>query len=397
MSLTRRKEGKYFLAGINTTYYLIVAMVIGFAVGYTYAVSSTIIYRIVMAMVTGTSYFLFLRCIHHRTIDITITVIVFLLTVISVLNGIIREDILDAATVNLSIIVPISLCAISLRDIEDKKPWMIAYIVLMVLIFALLQFEGSDTDAWNINENSIAFWGFMALSPGFVWLKLSHKKIIPAAALIAGFLILTATKCRNVILVFPICMILALIPNRIWKNKWFFRLIVISALLYTVFAYQVLDWLFSSRYSKEIVDYTLNFSQGKRGTMYMRVSFFEETLFKIHNLPVIEKLFGQGIRGTHHTHNMCYQSLYIYGYAGTALIYIVFLRIFEMARELIVENKDVVAVSCVIVLIGHILINGADVYLLGTSCVSVVPQVFMAIIISRYISNKKKARINYET
>ena len=111
----------------------------------------------------------------------------------------------------------------------------------------------------------------------------------------------------------------------------------------------------------------------------------------------MEQLFGRGVRGSTHTHNMCYQSLFIYGYIGTALIYAVFFRIFEMARRLIKENGDLISLGCVIILIGHILINGADLYLLGTDCVAIVPQVFMAIIISRYTAEKRRKEGLYET
>ncbi len=80
---------------------------------------------------------------------------------------------------------------------------------------------------------------------------------------------------------------------------------------------------------------------------------------------------------------MFYQCILEFGYLGTTLIYLIFIRIFEMAYYLI-KRDDNIALGCIIALWGNILLQGADVYMIGPETYAVVPQVIMGVLMNKY-------------
>jgi hypothetical protein len=63
-----------------------------------------------------------------------------------------------------------------------------------------------------------------------------------------------------------------------------------------------------------------------------------------------------------------------------------------MAYTLIKENNDKIAIGCFIALVGMFLLNGGDLFLVGTETCAIIPQVMMGIIMLRYRQYKQKKK-----
>ena len=87
---------------------------------------------------------------------------------------------------------------------------------------------------------------------------------------------------------------------------------------------------------------------------------------------------------------MFYQGLFVYGFVGTILIYLFYIKVFEMAYILFLKNDDYVALGCFIGLIGNLLLQGADDYLICNRTCVVMPFIMVGLIISRYRLFRKR-------
>jgi hypothetical protein len=231
----------------------------------------------------------------------------------------------------------------------------------------------------------------MAVSVGITWYKLSERKTWPLILILVGSYLSAGAGSRNVAIVLLLMLILLILPDRFFTNGGAVRVIYIIALLYTVFAADIMGWIFEQEgLSKLLLDYTNKFSDKEWG-MEGRIWFLREVKAKISNMSIVAQLFGEGVL-KRHGHNMFYQSIFIYGYLGTILVYAMYIRVFEMARTLIKENGDKIAIASFIALIGMFLLNGGDLFLIGTETCAVIPQVLMGIIMLRYKQYKERGR-----
>ena len=93
-------------------------------------------------------------------------------------------------------------------------------------------------------------------------------------------------------------------------------------------------------------------------------------------------MFGEGVC-QHFGHNIFYQCVFVWGFIGTVLVYILLIKVFEMAyREIKAGNRLVL--GCFVILVGHIILNGADVYLFGGEACQVLPLAVIGIIMQQY-------------
>ena len=154
-------------------------------------------------------------------------------------------------------------------------------------------------------------------------------------------------------------------------------------MLYSVFAAEILGWIFSKpKWNEILVNYTAKYS-AKAWDMASRVDFLVSVKKMIAERDVLLQLFGTGTHAIH-GHNMFLQCVSNYGYIGTTLIYAAFCRVFKLAYVLIDKKQDDVALGCVIILWGMFLLQGADVFVVGPETYAVVPQVIMGLILNRY-------------
>lgn len=294
-------------------------------------------------------------------------VVIFLLCITfltSIWNGGVKSMIM----VNISLIMPFafSYLDINYSDIHRQSIW--AALVNLMLVILLV----SDTAGWN--SNSLAFMIFNGISIGFIWFKISNSvvsKVCAAIYLLISSGLLLSAGSRNAGIVIVICLMLLLIPTRILKNKWFFRTIYLTAMLATVFASDIMTYVFDNdELMRQLVEYTSSYSEKAWG-MDTHLDLLLDVKANFAELGFFTRLLGEGIK-TQHTHNLFYQSLYFYGYLGTAILYISYIIIFEIGHKLIVEYNDTVIIGCCIILIGHFLMQIGEVYMWGSESAMVI-------------------------
>lgn len=309
------------------------------------------------------------------------------LTTFSFLNGILYNDLKSVLLLSLSLVFPISISVLNLEFSKDGKEFFWGFLIGFVIIFG----QSTTNFLGTINSNTLGFYCYMAVSIGFIWYRQANKKIIPLALILFGCYLSAGVGSRNVAIVLILMLLFLILPDRVFKNKIAFRVIYIVALLYTIFAANIMEWIFEQeKLANWLIEYTEIFSDKAWG-MEQRITFLREVRLKIDKLSLYNKVFGEGILD-HHGHNMFYQAIFIYGYLGTGLLYLMYIRIFEMAYTLIKENNDKISIGCFIALIGMFLLNGGDLFLVGIEACAIIPQVMMGIIMLRYKQHKQKKK-----
>lgn len=362
---------------------MVITSLLSIFITYTYARSITLLYGGIEIALALICYFFIFKDL--KAPDHWITIITASLMVIALINGIIYGDLKSVLLLSISIVLPlaISVMPIQQNDGNEQFKWgFLAGLALILLQSASLFFG-------EINSNTFGFYCYMAVSIGFVWYKQAKNRVIPLLLIAVGAYLSAMTGSRNVAIVILLMLIILLLPDGFWKKKTVFRTIYILALFYTIFAADIMEWIFEQeKLSAFISKYTTSVSDKQWG-MDTRIYFFKEIEYKISRMGWYNKLFGEGILN-HHGHNMFYQAVFIYGYLGTALIYAMYIRIFEMAYKLIKKNNDKIVIGIFVALIGVFLLNGADLFLIGSETCAIIPQVLMGIIMLRYRNMMKK-------
>ena len=368
---------------------MVLTTILSLFITFTYARSMTLVYGVIEIALAVLSYALVLRNI--KAPDQIIISIVAILTFVSLINGIIYGDVKSVLLLSISIVLPLSISVlpIGFSDNSAEFKWGFLAGLSIILLNSATNFLG------HINSNTIGFYCYMAISLGFVWYKQSKKKIFPLILILLGAVLSANTGSRNVAIIVVLMLIFLLLPDKFWENKVAFRVVYIVVLLYTVFALDVLEWIFShEKLARFLNEYTSSISDKKWG-MEGRIYFFKEIEYKISQMNWYNKLFGEGILNRH-GHNMFYQSVFIYGYLGTVLVYAMYVRVFEMAYHLISKHNDKMTLGIFVALIGVFLLNGADLFLIGIETCSVIPQVLMGVIMLRYRNAIKKETLELE-
>ncbi len=370
---------------IYSKLFVVAAVILSILITYTYAFVG-IVYGVTEILLALVCYFLIFK--NLKAPESLIIGIFGILTTFSFLNGILYGDLKSVLLLSLSLVLPISISVLDLEFSNDGKEFFLGFLIGLIIMFG----QSSIGFLGKINSNTFGFYCYMALSVGFIWYKQARKKIIPLALILFGGYLSASAGSRNVAIVLLLMLILLFLPNRLFANKIFFRFLYLFALLYTVFAADIMGWIFGQeKLSAWFIEYTERFSDKAWG-MEQRITFLREVRVKISRLSLYNKVFGEGVLN-HHGHNMFYQSIFIYGYLGTFLLYAMYVRIFEMAYTLIKDNKDKIALGCVIALVGMFLLNGGDLFLVGTETCAIIPQVLMGIIMLRYRQYKQQKKL----
>ena len=374
----------------NYRFLIPLAAVLSILITYTYARSITLLYGGIELLLAAVSYYAIFKNI--RKTEKLVLEIFAVLTVVSLLNGILREDVKSVLLLSLSLILPIAISVLDIDFSKDGREFCIGFLVGLGIIVL----QSTTGFLGEMNSNTLGFYCYMAVSIGFIWYRQSRKKGLPLLLVIFGSFLAAGAGSRNVAIIIVLMLIFLFLPDRFFASATAYRIIYVLVLSYTVFAADILTWIFSQdTLAEALTDFTSNFSD-KAWEMEQRIWFLDGIKTKISRLGILTQLFGEGILD-HHGHNMFYQSVYVYGYVGTVLIYALYVRIFEMARVLIKEDGDKAAIGSFIALIGMFLLNGADLFIIGVEACAIVPQLLMGVIMLRYRKFKQRERVQVQT
>lgn len=360
-----------FILSILTTYF------------YTYSYFG---YAAISFLLMAIIYFLYIKKFIY--IDKYLRSITLYLLLVSSICSIANWDIKSMLMVNMSLLCPVILSVIKIDMTNIKKACVATTIISLLFAFSQVNFQILG----KINSNTLSFLIYMGVSISFIWFKIGKNKIFSSLMMVSGFMLCLQAGSRNVAIVLPICVALLLLPKQFFLNKIFYRVIYITVLVYIIFAPEIMEWGFANEsIAENLNSYTTEFSE-KSWSLDNRLVFYPYIQNKIASMSFLGKIFGTGIQ-YFHGHNLFYQSIGTYGYVGTILIWLIYIRAFEMARTLIVEENDMLSLGCVVVLIGHFLIQGADVYMIGCEGISVMPHIITGLIFNQYRVYMKEKRL----
>lgn len=321
----------------------------------------------------------FLYMLKFSAMDMVSKLPITVILCISAFLSIWNRDPKSMLMVNTSLLLPFVISTLSVDMENAKKAAAITTIVACCLIWLQVNYQVLG----EINSNTLAFVAYIGISVGFLWFKLDARKIPSLFFLIVGLIVIQQTDCRNVAIVMPICFVLLLLPKKLLTNGVFYRVLYGLVLLYVIFAADIMEWGFSNQViGRYLREYTAEVSE-KAWDMETRMGFLQQVKALLSKRDILSKMFGEGVL-MRHGHNLFYQCLMFYGYVGTTVIFAWFIRVFEMARTVLREKEDPITAGCVVTLLGHFMIQGADVYLLGGESCWVLPLIIIGIIMNRY-------------
>lgn len=376
------------ISRIKISILTLLGVLLSFAIMYTYGNSMTSIYGAIELLIAFFCYLGFFQ--YLRRIDANLGILCLFVIFVAWISGILSGDLKSTLLITTPLIMPlyISMFKIEYRSSADYIPVTVIAIALTFLAIIRGVFG-------YFNSNTLGFMGFMGISFGIIWVKSARFKIIPILCVLLGILCANMSGSRNVAVVGLICIIFLLLPDAILKKRMIFYSITLLILLYTIFSADIMAWGFSiPELNDFLLDFTSNYSQ-KAWSMVSRVDYLRMVQESISQRGILLKLFGTGTL-TMHGHNMFYQCVLEFGYIGTTLIYLMFIRIFRLAYLLIRKNQDNIVLGCVIALWGNFMLQAADVYLLGPETYAIIPQVLMGIILQRYTNYRTQLTNEYQ-
>lgn len=366
----------------------IIGAVMAFLITYTYCNSITILYG---AIELSLAAFCFWKMITlARFIDRNVIRCCTIVIVFAFFMGLISGNLKSTTLLSISICLPLAISTVDVISYNESRDISIAF--LFCFCFMLLQkrmgiFGEISAMGNGMNSNTFGFFCFLYISAGFAAFRseknLIKKILIGSMVLYSGYLGMMSGS-RNVIVVTAICIILSIVPDYFFRSKVIFRIMYGVVLLYVIFASTYIENIFANNngLAKIIIDFTARFSN-KAWEMSSRAEY----LIRVQNIlsqdNIVQKIIGTGIL-RFHCHNLFLQLRSAYGYLGAGLLFVVYIRVFEMAHDLIFWNKDRITLGLTIALMGIFLLNGADVFVAGLEACTVIPQVIMGVIMSRY-------------
>ena len=353
-----------------------------FAITYVYGRSVTAVYAFIELSIAVMCYFGFIK--YFYCLDRVLRILCLTVVMFAWLAGMVNGDLKSTLLITVPLIMPLYISTLNIEYKYNGKDFrLVTWLAVIIMYFTIIKsFFG------NFNSNTIGFVGFMGVSFGFVWIKCAKSKLVPMLSILAGIIIVAYSGSRNVAVVSFICLLLILLPKRIVNKPVIYISICTIILVYTVFAADIMEWGFANpKINNFLVEFTSNYSK-KAWEMSARADYLKLIHTRIAQRGIITQLFGEGVL-TIHGHNMFYQCVLEFGYFGTLFIYLMFVRIFKLAYVLIRENHDDIVLGCVIALWGNLILQGADVYLLGPETYALIPQILMGIILQRYMSFRK--------
>ena len=305
--------------------------------------------------------------------------LIFIL-VLSTLIGTIKGNLQSPLMVNCSLLLPVVLSSIDINYKNLSKQVMICSICCLPVMMIISR----QAESWN--SNSLAFMMYCGISIGFLWFEFSKSKISRIGSLLYllyGTTYLFATGSRNASMVIVLCAFILMLPVYYWKNKFFYRLSYLIPVFATIFAIPIMQFVFSSNQVLGVLtDFTSQYSSKAWGMdTHLDILLHARDVFYDNDL--ITQLFGEGMK-TRHRHNIFYQCLFFYGIFGVFVVYTFYIWIFEKAYYMIKTYNDTLVIGCVVILIGHFLMQVGEVYMLGSESANIISLIPASIILQRY-------------
>lgn len=351
-----------------------VGFLLTFAIYYTYAHSITIVYGGIELLISAVSFLFFLT--NYNWLDRTMRRACVALLVISFIMGLLNADLKSTLLITTPLIMPFVFLSFDIDYSRRGSNYLLTAILVVVI-------SNYSINLKTYNSNSIGFMTMMGVSVLLLWVRTARYKTIPIVFVLIGSYIAATSGSRNVTVAVLGCLCLVLIPTKLFEKPVFYWGLCGTILLYTLISAEFMEWGFSnSTISLFLHNITGQYSQ-KAWDMAKRVDDLRSIKQVIDLRGSFRNIFGDGVL-TIHGHNLFYQCVLDFGYFGTGLIYLMFARVFKFAFDLIRNNHDEVAVGCVIALLGNLLLNGADVYMIGPESYAIIPQIFMGMIMQRF-------------
>lgn len=355
---------------------VLIGFVLLVAITYLYANSVTVVYGALELAIAALCYVGCLR--RMRMVDGRSFLLCFAAVLLAWCSGLFGDSLKSTLLITVPLIMPLYISSLNITY-KEQKAFVPVTILAVVVTYLAIQWQVFG----EINSNTIGFMGFMGVSLGILWIKTAKYKVIPLAIVGFGFLCTMYSGSRNVAIVGLVCLAMLLLPERAFRRPTMYVVICAIVFGYSIFAEDIMAWAFSKPKLYELLtEFTGRYSD-KAWEMSGRVDFLRRVQSMIAQRTFLQKLFGTGSLTTH-GHNMFYQCVLNFGYIGTTLIYGMLFRVFKIGYKLIRKKQDAIVLGCVIILWGTILLQGADVFMIGPESYAVVPQVLMGIILHRY-------------
>lgn len=366
---------------------LIVALILTVLSNWSYGNSYPIYVMITLllaVLVYGEAFVHVTKKINLGEVLALMTVLVSLCAVF--LGGLTVNAVKSCIMINISVLLPLAISSMEIDFEAGEKQICRAEWVGAAVVLLLPYMPGR----WN--SNSLGILIFQCATIGFLGFYLSTQKKYKLLALVYlafCYAEVLSTGSRNSAMIMLLCLCLLLLPKKLLEVGWFYRLIYISAMLATVFAPNIMEFVFSNpQLMEKIEQFTSSFSDKAWGMdSHLNIILYVKNIFEDQDL--LTRLLGQGVK-SYHTHNLFYQSMFPYGIVGTACLYLFYAWIFELAYKLYKRNHDRLALACSVILVGHFLLQCAEVYMFGIESPFVLAFVPAGLILIRWNKWKHK-------
>lgn len=265
---------------------------------------------------------------------------------------------------------------------EDKSFHIQIYLVWglsVLLMFFYINF--GFLKHWNTNV--IGYLLFFGVSASALVL-VKHKWNI-LLWLIYGYSVANVlqTDSRNVAIALIMLGVFILF-EKLFSKKVLYRVSYIAAILYSPLSSAVMGFIENN---EKLYQYLLqitidSFQKYQLFSGRVQIFYGAQELIK---QSLLGNIFGYGrtLVSFYAAHNGYYLLRYTYGMIGTIIIAIMLVIFFEIAFKLIAKG-DKTSYACVCIIIATLFQQGSEGWFLGTYLLTLMPFVYMAIVIKKY-------------
>lgn len=242
----------------------------------------------------------------------------------------------------------------------------------------------------NWNTNCIGYLSFLGFTGLTILLAEKPKNLIFWVLYAYAFIQLLVTESRNVSVGIIVTVILLLF-RKFFSGKVVFRVIYIFAILLPAIFPTIATSMIDTPIYEFLEEITENvYNKGDGGLFSGRIGIFigaqdliSQSIF--HNFLG----YGKTLVSFYAAHNGYYLLHYTFGLIGTLVIAGALIYFFEINYKLI-KSGDNVAFGCFAILISVLYQQSSEGWFLGSYLLTLMPFVYMAIVIKRYRIYKRR-------
>lgn len=271
---------------------------------------------------------------------------------------------------------------------DDETIVMGLYFVVGVSLLVLFLYANFGFLS-NWNTNCMGYLLFLGSSALTILLSNNNKNILLWILYAYVFVQLLVTDSRNISIAVAVTMVLLLLKTPV-SNKTVYRIVYIVALLYPVLFPLIGQELIGTDLYKLLEQITKDvYDKGQGGVFSGRLGIFAGAE-KLISESWFHYLFGYGetMVSFYAAHNDYYLLHYTFGLIGTLIIAGMLIYFFEKTYVLI-KDGDNIAYGCFAIMISVLFQQASEGWFLATFLVTLMPFVYMAIVIKRYRTNER--------